>query len=93
MSEETKTLPTNEAWNARFLREGGTVLVRRLRALADAIEHENERNMAAAEAGTSSYGQVVSAIDNKLAWGIANLSVGNLVHSATQADIAHAKGD
>lgn len=93
MSDETKTLPTNEARNARFLREGGAVLVRRLRALADVIEHENERNMAAAESGTSTYGQVVSAIESKLAWGLANMNTGNLIHSATQADIAHAKGD
>ena len=93
MSDDVKALPTNEAWNAKFLREGGTTLVRRLRALADLIEHENKRNMAAAEAGTSTYGQVVSVIESKLAWGLANMNTSDLIHSATLADIAHAKGD
>jgi hypothetical protein len=93
MSDETKTLSGIEQMNAKHLREGTAVLVRRLRALADRIEHEAARNIEQAESGVSTYGQVVMSIEHELAWGFANLSAAQLGRSATEADIAHAKGD
>jgi hypothetical protein len=89
----TTTVPTNEQYGAKFLREGVAQRVRRLRLLVDQIEQESERYIQDAEEGAGPYGRAVANIDQLIAWGIANLNMETLAATATDTDIAHAKGD
>lgn len=85
-------VPTNEQYGARFLREGVALRARRLREMADRIEREAELDIAAAEAGRSTYGRVAGNVIHEVAWGLGNLHLETLASTATDADIARAEG-
>lgn len=87
------TARTAETLSAEHLRKGVASRVRRLRDLVDRIEYDAERAIKEAEQGRGTYGQVVGNIDHDISWGIANLQMSTLMSTATDADIAHAKGE
>lgn len=89
----TQPMPTNEQYGAKFMREGVAARIKRLRDLADRIENEAESNIQRAERGKGTYGRVVGDIEHEIAWGVANLNMSGLMSTATDADIAHAKGE
>jgi hypothetical protein len=93
MTDETKTLPVLERQAVDFLRQDVATLVLRLRALADKIEHDAKHDIDRAEQGNGAYGTAAGIVAHSLAWGLANASIGGLIRTAADADIAHAKGD
>lgn len=91
MTDPVET-PNAEQMGARFLRRGVAERVARLRDLADRIESEAEQNITRAETGRGTYGRVAADIVHELTWGFANMHLGTLLSTATDADIAHAEG-
>lgn len=92
MTEQTaRPQLTNEQYGAKFLREGVAQRVQRLRNLADRVEREAEQHIQLAEQGRGTYGRVASSFLHEITWGLANLNLGVLASTATDADIAHAE--
>lgn len=92
MTERYEIL-TVEQHRANFLRESVATRVRRLRNLADRIEQEAERNIKRAEAGSGTYATVAHDAIHEAMWGLANLHLETLASTASEADVAHAKGE
>lgn len=90
---ETKNLRSVEEMSADHLAQGIESRVRRLRALVGEIEREAKRTLNDAREGRTAYGRVVQNIEHSITWGVANLNLPTLMSTATDADIAHAKGE
>ena len=85
--------PTDEEYAAKYLRQGVAARVRRLRVLIDNIEQEAERSIGLAERGKTPYSRTAAKFARMLTNGIDNAEVHNLIVLASDADIAHAKGE
>jgi hypothetical protein len=78
---------TAEQVEAKLLREGVEVRIRRLRALVDDIERQATAALNAAVDGNGAYGSVAEVFVKELAQGTTNVAVENLIYTATRADI------
>jgi hypothetical protein len=92
-TDPTKRPVTAEEWNAKFLREGIARIAADLRRLAEEVERTTVGIDRIGRPGRDNYGQVAAEVDHVVSWGFANLKTESLIRSATDADIARAKGE
>ena len=88
-----KNMPTNEQNAARFLSERVATTVRLIHELADGIEREAGLSLKDAVAGQGPYAQVAADVIHEITWGVADLHTEMMIRDASDADIAHERGD
>lgn len=93
MSESITSLPGNERRAALFLREDARKIAQRLRAAADRIDYRTGVLADRAERGQGTYGSIPSMVIHELTVELNDTPLTSLIRTASDADIAHAKGD
>lgn len=89
----TQPLKTNEQYGEEGVRRSVATVAQQLRDLARRVEIEAGARADDAKRGTDSYGSVAGSVVHEVQWGVSNMNFDALIRYASDADIAHERGD